>query len=270
MNIQAEKFNAVSASLNFAADRGNGGIWSNSDRGLITQALRAHEVDIVDARTLPGPTSFSEQGFEVHHDPLQNAAWADRDWCVSVYNPHCLALVKRVTGAAAVATYFGGGALIRDTGDVTRAAAAEFVHLDQTRESAIEFLKGSTDQPPPGKYPHVKIFNVWRPITPPPQDVPLALCDQRRLDESDWVTGRTVEPSFPNGVPYLTSVYNPQQQWYFFSDLMPDNAVIFKGYDSDPRAPMGCLHGAFKDTTLQTATIPRASVETRIFAFFDE
>lgn len=257
----------VRASLNFAADRTNGGIWSNLMPERITQALEAHPVEVRDARLLASPPALDREGFTVCRDPLDSCHWDDRDWAISVYVPHCMKLVQQLTGAAHVASFYGG-VLVRDTGNPQRAPAAEFVHLDQTRESAIPFLEMAVDAETQRKYPRVKIFNVWRAITPPPQDVPLALCDQRTLDEADWVVGRTVDPAFPDGVPYVTSVFSPNQSWYFISGLEQDEAVIFKGYDNDPAAPMGCLHGAFRHPRLKG--VPRASAEARIFALFEE
>jgi hypothetical protein len=89
--------------------------------------------------------------------------------------------------------------------------------------------------------------------------------------ESDWVLGRTIEPDIqiPDGVPYLASVFNPDQVWYYIPDLSPDDAVIFQGYDSNPELPLGCLHGAFTQPIRPTGAVPRASIEMRLFALFE-
>ncbi len=257
------------AELNFAASRGDGGIWSNAQPEIITQQLLAHDVEISDARLLPSPSSLEAEGFEVCRMALSGASWTDPQWIAQHYLPRACELVGELTGAAHVAPFYGGLTLTRDTGDPQSARAAEFVHLDQTRASVAPFLEMDASPEIRAKYRRVKIFNVWRPITPPPQDVPLALCDQRSLAESDWTIGRTVEPSFPDGVPYISSVFNPRQKWFYFSDLSLDEVIIFKGYDSDRTAPMGCLHGAFRNPHVPVGTIPRASVELRLFAFFE-
>lgn len=260
----------VRAPLNFAADRTDGGIWSNLMRHLITQALEGFEVEIRDARRLAGGPSLEREGFVLSRTPAPAGAdFTDRQWVATAYAPQCLKLVQELTGAAHVAPFYGGGVLIRDTGNAKAAPAAEFVHLDQTRESIRPFLEQAADAEVRARWPRVKIFNVWRPLTPPPQDVPLALCDQRTLDPRDWVVGRTVEPNFPEGVPYVSSVYNPAQRWFYLSDLTPDDVVVFKGYDSDPQAPFGCLHGAFRQPEPPARAVPRASAEARVFAFFD-
>ncbi len=260
----------VNSALNFAADRRDGGIWSNTWRERITQELVTLPVELRDARQLERAPSLDAEGFEVHHMPLPGSDWDDDAWVKAEYLPRALELIRELSGAAHVAPFYGGGVLIRDTGNPQRAAAAEFVHLDQTREAIAPFvaMAAAEDIQPP--YPHYRVYNLWRVITPPPQDVPLALCDQRTVDERDWVVGRTVEPNFPDGVPYLSSVYNPAQRWHYFADVQLDEVIVFKGFDSDPAAPMGCLHGAFQMPSVIPGTVPRASVELRVFAFFTE
>jgi hypothetical protein len=267
MNELAHKPVAVNASLNFAADTTNGGIWSNEDRSLITQDLLGHEVTLQDARSLPRPPSISREGFELRHAPIAGRHWTDRQWVEEVYVPHSLALLREVTGAAHVAALIPS-VLIRDTGDAKASPAAEFVHIDQDRASGERFLSHLPDQESLKQYSRATIFNVWRAITPPPQDVPLALCDQRTLDENDWVVGTTHVSTIPGGIPYLSSVFNTHQKWYYFSDLTPDDAIIFKNYDSDKSAPLGCLHGAFKLPNSPSTATPRASTELRLMAFF--
>jgi len=84
------------------------------------------------------------------------------------------------------------------------------------------------------------------------------------------VIGRTIDPSFPEGVPYVGSVYNPRQKWWYVSNLTLDDAIIFKGYDTNPNVPFGCLHGAFKHPDAPGTAVPRASAETRVFALFED
>ncbi len=260
---------SVSSALNFAADRRDGGIWSNTWRERITQELVTERVTLQDARQLAAAPSLGVEGFEIHHMPLAGDDWENDAWVKASYLPGAMELVRQLTGAPHVAPFYHGGILIRDTGNPARAAAAEFVHLDQTRDAILPFVEMAADAAILNKFPRYQVINLWRSITPPPQDVPLALCDQRSVEEADWVIGRTVEPNFPDGVPYLSSVYNQRQRWHYFADVELDEVIVFKGFDSDPGQPMGCLHGAFQAPDVAAGTLPRASVEMRIFAFFE-
>ncbi len=266
MNELSHKPFTVKAALNFAADRTNGGIWCNTDTSLITQDLTGLEVTLRDARTLTEPPKIDREGFEHRHVPIENPQWGNPEWVAQVYVPHSLALLKEVTGAAHAAALYPG-VLLRDTGNPKASPAAEFVHIDQDRTAAELFISMLPDQDMLKKYRRSTIFNVWRPVTPPPQDIPLALCDQRTLDPADWVVGRTLSPGI-DPIPYVSSVFNPDQKWYYYSNLTTDDAIVFKNYDSDLAAPLGCLHGAFKLPDCPSTAVPRASVELRLMAFF--
>ncbi len=134
----------------------------------------------------------------------------------------------------------------------------------------MPFVREAVDAEILARYPHVRIYNVWRSLTPPPQDVGLAFCDQRTLDQSDWVLGQTVEINFPQGVPFLTSVWKAGQMWYYYSGMSQDEVVIFNGCDTDPDAPVGCIHGAFVHPDPGKVIKPRASVEFRVIALFED
>jgi hypothetical protein len=261
----AESLAEVTAPLNFAADRSPDGIWSNLAPHLRTQALRAHDVVLRDARRLPDPPALDREGFILAHHPLLGPAWNDDTWVDEIYNPACADLVRRLTGAAYTVP-FHRGVLLRDSGGGAAAPAADFVHLDNTQEAIEHFLERAAPADIRKRYTRVRVYNVWRAISPPPQDVPLALCDQRTVDRGDWVIGRTVEPDFPEGVPYVASMANAAHRWYFYPDLTLGEAVVFKGYDSDPGAPPGCLHGAFRHPAPGPTIVPRASAEMRVFA----
>jgi hypothetical protein len=254
----------VTGELNFAADRSPGGVWSNFSPHLRTHALLARKVELRDARRLPIPPEIDREGFALAHSPIGHPDWTNDGWVAQTYTPASVDLVRRLTGAAHAAA-FHPGVLLRDSAGRNGAPAADFVHLDNTREAVQHFLERAVPSEIRARHRRVRVFNVWRAITPPPQDVPLALCDQRTLDEADWVIGETVEPTMSEGAPYIASLTNPAHRWFFFSDLTPDEAIVFKGYDSDPAEPFGCLHGAFRHPNPGRVTVSRASAEMRVF-----
>ena len=253
--------------INFSGDRDDGGCWSNTDPTLSRQAFSPREVDIYDASKLKRPPSLYVEGFSRQRMPLQGVAWDDGEWVEHVYLPAAAAIVKDLCGAAH-AEPFVGGAMIRDSRTAEHAPPATFPHLDFSRQSLHPFLQISGMQEVRAAYPRVKIFNVWRSITEPPQNPALALCDQQTVDESDWVIGRTLGEGDVDDVEYVTLGFNPNQRWYFFPDLMLDEVLVFKSGDSDSEALMGCFHTALSRRDLNGGGIPRASIEMRVAAFF--
>lgn len=266
---EAETLGETQAQINFATTREDGGIWSNLDKSLITQPLTAHAVAIRDRSASQQAPSLEREGFEVHRLAFEGEDWRDPTWVETIGSPLTMEYVRERTGAAHIVPFHGHMALIRDTGDPAQPTAAEFVHLDHSRTSALPFIERSASPEIRARYPHVRIYNVWRALTPPPQDIPLAICDQRTIDPADWVEGKTVEPVMSEAVPYVTTVFNPAQRWNWFSDLTAQDALVFKAWDSDPEQPFGCLHGAFRNPQARPCAIPRASAELRCIAFFD-
>ena len=267
---------SIKTQMNFVRDKAGAGAFSNLNPELTTLQLTAQEVEIADARALAEPATFAREGFEIHDLPFGTYNWLDMDWVQTDYTRTTMDFVKQLVGADHVAS-FHAGMFFRDSGksygDLKtryRGKAADFVHMDYTRESVMPFVREAVDAAVLEKYPHVVIYNVWRSLTPPPQDVGLAFCDQRTLDPKDWVFGNTVEINFPKGVPFLTSVYMPEQKWYYYSQMTQDEIVIFNGCDTDRDAPVGCIHGAFVHPDPGAVIKPRSSVEFRVIALFKD
>ncbi len=259
----------IEAELNFAANRSEDGIWSNTAPELRTQQLASVPVPFTDARTLNPPPSVDREGFELHRMPVVDPQWYDEAWIKEAYVPASLDFVARISGAPHVAPFQHGVTLIRDTSGKGFSPAADFVHLDQSRDSMQVFLDLAADAETQARYPRVRLYNLWRVLTPPPQDVPLALCDQRTVEEEDWVIGNTVEPAAPRKYPYTTCLHNPAQRWHYYPDVTPDDVIVFQQYDSAEGAPLGCLHGAFRMPGELPGTVPRVSIELRVFGFFE-
>lgn len=273
---QLDRAATVRTSMNFVSDKAGAGAFSNLNPELTTLKLASHDVEIADARALPTPATFADEGFEIHQLPFPSYDWFNMDWVKTVYGPRTMEFVKDLVGADHIASFYAG-MFFRDTGETYtsldtpyRGRAADFVHMDYTRESVMPFVREAVDAETLAKFPHVKIFNIWRSMTPPPQDVGLAFCDQRTLDERDWVFGETVELNFPKGVPFLTATWMPEQKWYYYSGMSQDEVVIFNGCDTDPDSPVGCIHGAFVNPDPGPVTVPRASVEFRVIALFKD
>ena len=93
-------------------------------------------------------------------------------------------------------------------------------------------------------------YNVWRVLTPAPQDVPLAVCDARSLSPGDLIAAdamfdRDGKIAFSFEAWLLR--HNPNQRWAYFSNMTPDEALIFKTHDTDPGKAHCVPHGAFDD-----------------------
>jgi len=62
--------------------------------------------------------------------------------------------------------------------------------------------------------------------------------------------------------------YEPGHRWYYFSDMRPDELLIFKGYDSDRPQSASGAHVAF-DNPLADEPNGRISIEARYIIFWN-
>jgi hypothetical protein len=261
---------ATQIALNFALSGNHDNVWSNENAEIIDQHLDRRMVEVRDARLGP-PTSLRDEGFVIAKEPLLDAKWNDSLWIQDAYLPNCQALVERLTGAELVLPY--SGVLVRmaeaeERERLNAAPPARFVHIDQTPESAEQFVNSVAAGIDRSRFKRVVIYNVWRSISPPPQNTPLALCDKRTVKREMLMTGRTVSARFPEGVPYVSSLFSPDYRWHYFPDVEPEEVIVFKSVDVAGRAEIGCLHSAFDVPEPVPGARPRCSAEARVLAFF--
>jgi hypothetical protein len=111
------------------------------------------------------------------------------------------------------------------------------------------------------------IVNLWRPITGPLRDAPLALCHAGTVADEDWVTHDLIYRDRVGEIFALT--YNPTHQWFYAPEMRTDEALLLKCFDSqrDGRARF-MPHTSFEDPNAPADKLPRESIELRVLVFF--
>ncbi|KXT09635.1 hypothetical protein AC579_3135 [Pseudocercospora musae] len=179
------------------------------------------------------------------------------------------------------------------------------VHVDQTPgatdvrvrrhlgDEAEELLKG-----------RYQIINVWRPISHPASDFPLAVVDWRSTEPADFIPvdlmypkradsvaddddrGKEILPD-PNSMD-STAGYevkgetlgvraNTNHKFYYQKDMTPDEVMLLKCYDSfgndEPMGKKGIAvrtpHTAFVDPNTPKDAPGRQSIEVRCLIFYE-
>lgn len=102
-------------------------------------------------------------------------------------------------------------------------------HVDQTPPAAVARVYRHL---PPSVAPELlkkrfQIVNLWRPISHPALDHPLALCDYRSVNfEQDL---KVVQLVYPDKVGETFSVkYSPEHKWKYLRGMTPDEIVLIK------------------------------------------
>lgn len=242
-------------------------------------ALEAHTVSITDLRRDSRDVSLQEEGFMLVDHNTKVVNFRDDDEVTGKYIQEIEKLMLEVTGAGTVIMAPHGVLRFSETsgeyGSRSNTRPARFVHIDSTINAVPMLLNPLLEaaglSEPPGK--RYIGFNAWRVISPPPQDVPLTVCDMRTVSEQDLVPADAIfdAPGTPEWSfeGYLLH-YNPEHRWCYFSDMTPDEVLIFKSFDSLAN-PLQCVpHVAFNNPDCPPGTAPRQSIEVRGYAFFND
>jgi hypothetical protein len=244
------------------------------------EVLPGETVWIHDMRGLE--TSLDGEGFELvaHETAVPDLEQIEEDPAVDQqYVAEMSALLAEITGAERVIMLGGGKKRYGEPATeklarLKNAKPARYAHGDVTERSGPEQAEGLCAMMPDvdlADFDRWALYNMWRSITPPPQDFPLAVCDARTIAPDDPVPVLAVtEIRGVGAFEFETSGYrhNPNHRWCWFPDMTPDEVLVFKTHDSDPTRAHRVAHSAFTDPTCRGGTPTRASVEMRALALF--
>ncbi|KAI0506382.1 hypothetical protein F5B22DRAFT_451839 [Xylaria bambusicola] len=114
----------------------------------------------------------------------------------------------------------------------------------------------------------IRAVNVWKPLCNPVEEWALAVCDGTTVKPDDLVETDSVRQGSVSTNYYAK--YAPDQQWYYLKHQSPDEALIFKHFDSEPgvRAPYA-LHASIRQD-VPIGVKPRQSIEVRTLLFSEK
>ena len=229
-----------------------------------------HPVVIHNGRLRGDRFDLEREGFRfVDHD-TRVANFFDDAEVRRVYYPECEALIKRESGARRVVVF---DHTLRTASDAQRETQkirdiVSRVHNDYTEWSGPQRVRdimgAEAEALLKGRF---AIIQVWRPISRPVESHPLAICDAQTVRPESLVVN---ERHYQDRVGQTYGItYDPGQRWYWFPKMRPDEALVFKVYDSlkDGRARW-TAHTAFADPTAPPDARARESIEIRTLAFF--
>ena len=111
------------------------------------------------------------------------------------------------------------------------------------------------------------VIQVWRPIRHTVESWPLAIADAQSISPENLVV---TERRYPDRIGQTFAItYNPAHRWYWFPQMRPDEALVFKTYESEKQGhARWTAHTAFEDPATPPHARPRESIEIRTLAFF--
>lgn len=226
---------------------------------------------IHNARPLAGTFELEREGFVLVRQNTAVTDFYDADEVRRVYYPEIEALVKKWTGAARV---FMFDHTIRAASETTQAARGlrepvHIAHNDYTDRSAPQRVRDLLpDEAETLLQRRFAVVQVWRPIEEPVRQQPLAICDAQSIGSGELLETDLVYKEGRTG-EVLQLAYAHGQRWYYIPEMMRDEALVFKCYDSlkDGRARF-TAHTAFNDPTSPPDAPERVSIEARTLVFF--
>jgi hypothetical protein len=236
-----------------------------------TALPEARQVPIFDGRPVADSFSLDREGFALVRHPTAVRDFYNDKEVRDVYYPAAEAFLRATLRADRVVIFDHTVRRRVEGADDIRGAGprqpATRVHVDQTDASGPnrvrEHLPAEAEELLKGR---VQVINLWRPIRGPVRDTPLALCDATSVAAGDLVTSDLIYPN-RKGETYSVK-FNPNHRWFYFPEMLADEALILKCYDSatDGRARFA-PHTAFVDPTTPANAPPRESIELRTLVF---
>ena len=235
--------------------------------GVYTQ----YPVIVRNGRVVADKLSLDGEGFLLTQAPTTFNQFNDSDAVKAAYYREVEALVKRETGATRVVVFdhnvrHAPSALERKNGAKEPVKRA---HNDYTVKSGPQRVRDLLgDEAEALLKRRFAVINVWRPISGPVEESPLALCDAQSIAPADLVATDLIYRD-RIGETYSLA-HNLAHRWFYFPRMETDEAILIKCYDSaeDGRARFAA-HSAFDDPTSPPNARPRESIEARTLAFFD-
>jgi hypothetical protein len=233
----------------------------------------SHEVRIHDMRPIAGSLSLDRQGFALRHHDTAVVDFYDEEEVRAVYYPEIVALLKQAVGAEEVLVFdhtIRVDDALRREEKGTR-APVRALHNDYTVKSGPQRVRDLVEPERVEEWlsGRFAVINVWRPITGPVEQAPLAVADAASLAEGDLVAADLV---YDDRVGEIYDVaHDPGHRWYYAPDMERDEVLLLKCYDSseDGRARF-TPHSAFDLPDGAPGARPRESIEIRTLVRFPD
>ena len=261
-----------------------------------TGRYEAHRVPMRDARPCKARFTLDVEGFVLAERPSAVTDFFDRDQVERLYPSEVIGVVRSLTGATRVVPL---GWMVRTSGDVAshqRQSAGGYTHRGGVQppagEAHVDFMPQRAESLarevyaktfPDGKgFSRFIASSLWRTFSPPPQDCPLAVCDSRsvradegipntmfivdRLPDEQTMLGELANESTAPAAAIFH--YSREHRWWYFSNMIRDEVLMFKFHDSDRTKALRTPHTAFHDPSFANART-RESIEVRTLAYFE-
>jgi len=261
----------VRAKLNYVV-RGESAVFNAANRAESYWPVEEHEVAIHDVRPIADRLSFDRNGFLLWRGASAVPGLTDPEARKRAFAREAVELIGQLTGAARVVTF---GAMLRTdapgAGDGNLPAFG--AHVDYGARTVGDFTRDLLPAAEAGRRlagRHM-LINIWRPLVRV-ERTPLALCDASTVLRADLFPSEVrggLGDARRRSLFGFNLAWNPDHRWYYAPHMEPDEAYVFRLFDSDPGAVQWTGHSAFDHPGTAPDAPPRQSIEIRTIAYLD-
>ncbi len=274
---------AIATTANFAHNRHRGFRVPNRYSAKDPEELKtlgvSEHITVHNARYLDPVPTLDSHGFQLVVAPT-DLDLMDTDIVRAPFYEECRELLYRATGCGDVRggaheyrNGFGGqsGARgVKPTPNGSGGAYAQGIHADMSPAVEDRFLSIIPDER------YFESINIWRSANlETVRMMPLAVCDMRSVRPDDIVFG---DGQNTGNIKQYTKVvdqrliHGPHQRWCYFSDITPDEVLLFRQYDTRQEALnlRTVFHTAVEDPTSPPDAPMRYTIEVRMQAIYGE
>ena len=262
---------AIRTTINYVV-RGESAVFNAADRAASYWPKDPHEVAVHDLRGEIDTLAFDRNGFVVARGPSAAVGMSDSGARMAQFAREAEDLVAGLTGARRVISF--GGMFRTDAPTSADGNLPAFgAHVDYGARTVRDF---TLDQIAPEDAERLlagrhMLINVWRPLRTV-ERAPLALCDASTVSRSDLFPSEVVGGLGDAGRRSLFGfnlAYNPAHRWTWLPRMQPDEAFVFRLFDSDGDAVQFTGHTAIDVPGTPADAAPRESLEIRTIAFLE-
>lgn len=225
---------------------------------LASPELKTTGVKVADLRDSDWQPAFDRDGIEFIRQPSKVTEFDANESWKATYDKELIDLLKGQHGAAEVIVF---DHTIRLDDPQAPRRPARNVHNDYNEAGAQQRLldlvgEARAEEFRDGGFGFV---NVWRPVENAIKSSPLGFIKPDSIRGRDWMDIGLI---YPDRLGQILGVAgNQDHQWFYRSQMTPDEAIIFNIYDSGGRPHLA--HSALDLPSDVHATTPRQSIESR-------
>ena len=199
-----------------------------------TGTFEWRDIVVHDARPIADQINLDGEGYMLVNHETAVEDFLDDAEVRRVYYPEMELLVAQAVGAAKVIVFDHTIRLQDEAARVAREVRGPVngVHNDFTVDSARHRVRDllPADEAEARLQKRFGSINIWRPLREPVQNRHLVICGYGDMDDANLIASERHYGDRIGGVYRLT--YNPAQRWHYFPDMMCNEVILLKCFDS--------------------------------------